>query len=140
MKYTNQSSVRPGLFEAWGTLQELILLRPIRSDADFERLHALADSLSDEVGDDENHPLFSLFEIVMDLIDQWEESNVEIQESDPKEVLRFFLDQNNLRQKDLAHLASPALISDILAGRRNISKELAKNLAGHFNVGVSVFL
>lgn len=140
MKDLNQSGGMPELTQAWTTLQGLALLRPIRNEADFVRLHALADSLSDEIGDDEDHPLFSLFEITTDLIERWEESHIIIPDVEPKEVLRFLLEENELRQKDLGEIASPALISDILAGRRGISKTLAKNLAKRFHVNVNAFM
>lgn len=141
MNFQNQSSsVTPELTKAWATLQAHALLRPIRNDADFERVHALADDLSDEVGDDESHPLFSLFELAMELIEKWEGEHVEIPDTEPKEVLRFLLEENDLKQKDLSDIASPTLVSDILAGRREISRALAKNLAARFNVNASVFL
>ena len=141
MKFQSQSSsVTPELTKAWEALQAHALLRPIRNDADFERVHALADDLSDEVGDDVSHPLFSLFEITMDLIEKWEDEHVEIPDTEPKEVLRFLLEEHDLKQKDLSDIASPTLVSDILAGRRDISRTLAKNLAHRFNVGVSAFL
>jgi HTH-type transcriptional regulator/antitoxin HigA len=121
-------------------LQEHAALRPIRTRADFERMHALADRLADEVGDNEAHPLFSLFEIAMDLIERWESENVSLPAGAPRELLRFLLDEHRLKQKDLADIASPGLISDILAGRREISKNLAKDLARRFNVSASAFL
>ena len=141
MKFQSQSSrVTPELTQAWAALQDHALLRPIRNDADFERVHALADDLSDEVGDDESHPLFSLFELAMELIEKFEDEHVEIPDTEPKEVLRFLLEEHDLKQKDLSDIASPTLVSDILAGRRDISRTLAKNLAHRFNVGVSAFL
>lgn len=141
MNYQNQSSTAiPELTKAWSALQVHALLRPIRNDADFQRVHALADDLSDEVGDDESHPLFSLFEITMDLIQRWEDKHVNIPDMEPKEILRFLLEQNNLKQKDLSDIASPTLISDILAGRRDISRFLAKSLAARFNINASAFL
>lgn len=141
MNFQNQSSsVTPELTKAWAALQAHALLRPIRNDADFERVHALADDLSDEVGDDESHPLFSLFEIAMELIEKWEDEHVEIPDAEPKEVLRFLLEEHDLKQKDLSDIASPTLVSDILAGRRDISRALAKNLATRFNVSASAFL
>lgn len=130
----------PELTQAWTTLQAHTLLRPIRNGADFERLHELADKLSDEVGDDEHHSLFSLFEIIMELIEHWEQQHVEIPNAEPKEVLRFLLEENSLKQKDLVDIASPTLISDILAGRREISKTLAKNLAIRFHISVTAFI
>lgn len=130
----------PELAKAWAALQAHALLGPIRNDADFERVHALANDLSDEVGDDDSHPLFSLFELAMELIEKWEDEHVVIPNSEPKEVLRFLLEENNLKQKDLSDIASPTLISDILAGRREISRVLAKNLSTRFNVNASAFI
>lgn len=141
MNHQNQSrSVTPGLKTAWAALQDQALLRPIRNDTDFERVHALVDELADEVGDDVNHPLFDLFELAMMLVEKWEDEHVEIPDAEPKEVLRFLLEENGLKQKDLADIASPTLISDILAGRREISRALAKSLATRFNVNVSAFV
>ena len=130
----------PVLIHAWKSLQMVALLRPIQNETDFKRIHALADELADEVGDDNNHPLFSLFEITMSLIERWEDENVSIPELAPKEILRFLLEQNNLKQKDLIDIASPTLISDILAGRRDISKSLARNLSKRFHIDISAFM
>lgn len=141
MNHYNQSrSVTPELKSAWATLQDHARLRPIRNDTDFDRVHAFANDLADEVGDNESHPLFELFELAMLLIEKWEEEHVEIPDAEPKEVLRFLLEQNDMKQKDLADIASPTLISDILAGRRQISRVLAKSLAKRFHVDVNAFL
>lgn len=141
MIYQNESrSVTPEITQAWATLQDYALLRPIRNDADLERVQAVADSLADEVGYDESHSLFALFELAIFLIEKWEDEHVKIPDTEPKEVLRFLLDEHNLKQKDLVDIASPTLISDILAGRRQISRVLAKNLAQRFHVDASAFL
>lgn len=140
MTALDQSTSMPDLSRAWASLQSLALIHTIRNGADFDRMHAYANELSDEVGDDENHPLFSLFEIVMDLIDKWEDEHVNVPDAHPREVLRFLLEENGLRQKDLAEIASPTLISDILAGRREISKKLAKSLAMRFNTSIAAFV
>lgn len=140
MKVDSASTVTPELTQAWSALQAQALLRPIRDAADFERLHTLADSLADEVGDNEAHPLFSLFEIVMELIGHWEDRYARVPNAEPREVLRFLLEENSLKQKDLIDIASPTLISDILSGRRAISKSLAKGLAARFNVNIAAFI
>ena len=140
MKALDQSTSMPELSHAWASLQRFALISTIRNAADFERMHAYANELSDEVGGDESHPLFSLFEIVMDLIDKWESGHVEIPDAHPREVLRYLLEENGLKQKDLAEIASPTLISDILAGRREISKKLAKSLALRFNTSIEAFV
>jgi len=103
-------------------------------------MQTLANSLADELGDDDSHPLYSMFELVLDLIERWEETHVKIAPAPPREVLRHLLEANNLKQKDLAGIASQTLVSDILAGRREISKRVAKLLAARFNVDVSAFI
>lgn len=140
MNDLNRPSDLPELSQAWATLQSFALIRTIRNEADFERMHSYANELSDEVGDDETHPLYSLFEIVMDIIDRWEDDHVVIPDSSPREVLRYLLEENGLKQKDLVEIASPTLVSDILSGRREISKKLARLLAIRFNTSIDVFV
>jgi HTH-type transcriptional regulator/antitoxin HigA len=140
MNTNPQSLSLPDITRAWMDFQDCVGLRPIRNEADLQRAQTLANTLADDVGDDENHPLHSLFEIVLEMIERWEDQHVEIAPAPPREVLRHLLQANNLRQKDLAEIASQTLVSDILAGRREISKRLAKALANRFHVDVSAFI
>lgn len=46
------------------------------TDEEYERLVDFLDDLIDEVGEDENHPLASLMEIVGVLIESYEDKNI----------------------------------------------------------------
>jgi HTH-type transcriptional regulator/antitoxin HigA len=46
------------------------------SEADYRQLSALLDLLTDEVGEDESHPLSSLMEIISILIENYEDEHV----------------------------------------------------------------
>lgn len=46
------------------------------TEDEYRRLVALLDSLTDEVGEDESHPLASLMEIVGVLIEKYEDDRV----------------------------------------------------------------
>jgi HTH-type transcriptional regulator/antitoxin HigA len=140
MNTYKQSKDLPELTQAWSAFQQYAALRPIRSEEDFERIHALADTLANTVGDDKDHPLYSLFDLTLTLIEQWEDEHLVLPQAPPREVLRYLLETNDLKQKDLADIASPALISDILGGRREISKRLAKSLAERFHVDIGAFV
>lgn len=61
-------------------------------------------------------------------------------EVEPKEVLRILMSQHCLKQGDLADCGSQGRISDILHGRRGISKEIARKLARRFNVSAALSL
>jgi HTH-type transcriptional regulator/antitoxin HigA len=128
------------LTQAWSKLLRLVPLQSISTQEDFERIQALADVLAANVGEDENHPLSSLFELTMTLIERWEDENVTLPTAQPREVLRFLLEEHNLKRRDLSDIASPALVGDILAGRREISKRLAKSLAERFHVNIGAFI
>ena len=130
----------PELARAWINLQGYAPLRTIHNQADFEAMRELADSLADSVGDDASPPLYSLFEVALDLIEHWESAHVDMPNAPPREVLRLLLESNKLKQKDLTDIASPTLLSDILAGRRENSKRLAKLLAARFHVSVTAFI
>lgn len=140
MNTNNQSGSMAEITRAWTTFQDCTGLQSIRDAADFQRIQTLANTLADAVGDDEDHPLYSLFSIVLEMMERWEDQHVAIAPAPPREVLRHLLETNNLKQKDLADIASQTLVSDILAGRREISKRLAKALAARFHVDVSAFI
>lgn len=140
MNNLEQSRTLSELTQAWSAVQGFVPLRPIRSQKDFDRMRVLADALADSVGDDEDHALYSLFEIAMGLIERWEDEHVSIPQATPSEVLRHLLEVNNLKQKDLGDIASTSLVSDILAGRRAVSKRLAKALALRFRVDIAAFI
>jgi HTH-type transcriptional regulator/antitoxin HigA len=59
---------------AWSSLAGKIYVP--HSDAEYQGLVALLDSMIDEVGEDESHPLASLMEIVGVLIEKYEDEHV----------------------------------------------------------------
>ncbi|CCD38207.1 Putative HTH-type transcriptional regulator,YgjM-like [Candidatus Paraburkholderia kirkii UZHbot1] len=120
-------------------LQDQIFFKPIRNDADYRRMIVVANELADQLEGEEG-PLADLFGVVTDLIEVWESHHPNLPKSEPKDVLRYLLDAHELKQKDLAEIASPTVISDILAGRRAISKSVAKALAERFGTDLSAFM
>jgi HTH-type transcriptional regulator/antitoxin HigA len=59
---------------AWSSLARKVYVP--HSEAEYRRLIALLDSMIDEVGEDESHPLASLMEIVGVLIEKYEDEHV----------------------------------------------------------------
>jgi HTH-type transcriptional regulator / antitoxin HigA len=125
----------------WGDLQRRLGLSPIHSKAQYNRMVKLMNSLVDEVGGNEKHPLADLLEIVGDIIAAYEERHYPIADAEPREVLRLLMEQNNLQQKDLAaELGSQSVVSEILSGKREINARQAKTLAARFAVSPGAFL
>ncbi|GAB3457496.1 hypothetical protein GCM10027321_12450 [Massilia terrae] len=130
----------PELAETWTSLQRYAPLRPIQTADDFERVAALAQILAETVGDDASHPLYSLFELTMSLIEKWEDAHLRLPEAEPRDVLRCLLEANDLEPTDLGDVAAPELLGDILSGQRDIDEDLAKALSKRFHIDVKAFI
>lgn len=125
----------------WDDLQQRLGLAPIHNKAQYNRMVQLMNSLVDEVGGNEKHPLADLLEIVGDIISVYEERHYPIADAEPREVLRLLMEQNSLQQKDLAaELGSQSVVSEILSGKRAINARQAKALAARFAVSPGAFL
>ncbi len=128
------------LLRAWLPFKKLVGVTSVRTKAEYGRATATINALLEEVGDDENHPLAEVLDYLADQVKAYEDAQVKLPEAEPREVLRFLMAQHDLKQEDLKDCAPQSRISDILNGRRAISKELAKNFARHFRVHADLFL
>jgi HTH-type transcriptional regulator / antitoxin HigA len=111
-----------------------------RMAKDFGQASAVMNQLLDEVGEDESHLLAEVLDYLSNQVVTYEAGHVSIPDASPRDVLRFLMEQHGLSQSDLADCAPQSRISEILNGRREISKELAKALAKRFGVNVGVFV
>ncbi len=59
----------------------------------------------------------------------------------PSEAVKILMEQRGLRQADLVEaIGSRAQVSDLLSGRRGVSKAQAKRLAGFFRAPIDLFI
>jgi len=64
----------PNTVSAWNTLSGTLFVP--HNEEEYKRLVELLDSLTDEVGENESHPLASMMEIVGALIENYENTHV----------------------------------------------------------------
>ena len=69
---------------SWQAFDSMTHLRPIRNEADYDRTVFMMNSLLDVVGDDEDHPMAGLLEIVGDLVWNYEQEHHPIEAVEPK--------------------------------------------------------
>ena len=60
--------------QAWTNSKPIFFIP--RSESEYEQLVIMLDNLIDEIGENENHPLASLMEILGILIENYEQENV----------------------------------------------------------------
>lgn len=131
----------PGaLLEAWSTWHSLIGVDCIQTEEDYDRVAAILDMVVDVVRDDESHPLMPVMDYLGSLVEAYDDEHYTWPPPLPAEMLRYLMKEGGLKQEDLADIAPQHRISEILSGKRGISKEVAKKLARRFNVHADVFL
>lgn len=128
------------LQKAWQAFDRVAHLRPIRNADEYDHTVALMNNLLDIVGEDENHPLAGLLDLVGELVEDYDAEHYAIEASDPKEVLRYLIESRGLKQSDLTDIVPQSNLSAILAGKRKISATLAGKLAKFFNISPAVFV
>ena len=125
---------------SWQAFDAVAHLRPIHSEADYDRMVAMMNALLDVVGDDEDHPLSSLLELAADLVSRYEQQHHAIEAANPKDALRFLMESRGLKQEDLAAVVPQSNLSAILAGKRKISAAMAGKLGSFFGISPAIFV
>jgi HTH-type transcriptional regulator/antitoxin HigA len=140
MAYAVKTPEPQAITDAWEHLREVVGVTSVQNEQDYEQALAVVEILLDEIGENAHHPLADLLGYLADQVEAYEHKHYPIPAAPPAEVLRFLMDQHNLKQEDLADIAPQGRISDILSGKRTISKEIAKKLAQRFHVHADLFL
>jgi HTH-type transcriptional regulator/antitoxin HigA len=110
------------------------------SEAEYDRQVSFLDSLLEEVGEDEGHPLASLIETVGSLVETYEAANLPEPEGSPADVLNYLMQEHGVRQGDLPEIGSQGVVSEILRGKRRLNTRQVKALGLRFGVSPVVFI
>ena len=125
---------------SWAAFDSMVHLRPIHDEASYEQMVALMNSLLDVVGDDEDHELSGLLELLGDVVSNYEREHYAIEASAPTDSLRFLIEARGLTQGDLSAIVPQSNLSAILAGKRKISATLAGKFGKFFGVSPALFV
>ena len=101
-------------------------LKPIRNDRDLHRALKRIDELWDAKpgtlrGDE--------LDVLMLLVEKYEDEHFEIPASDPVEAIKFVMEQNDLSRKDLEpYIGTSGRVSEVLSKKRNLTLAMIKKL------------
>jgi HTH-type transcriptional regulator / antitoxin HigA len=74
------------------------------------------------------------------LIEDYEEKHFELPASSPRELIEFLMEQHGLRQKDLVDVfGTPSIVSEVLSGKRDLTRQHMRRLGKRFNVPPELF-
>lgn len=125
----------------YGRLLAKALPTVIKSEDENNRMLAIIEGLMAKGEDDLTAEEDALLDLLVDLVHDFEERHYPLPSSPPRQMVAFLLEQHRLKPSALwPVLGSRSRVSDILSGRRAISKDQAKKLAAFFHVGVGLFI
>lgn len=114
---------------------------PIETEEEYERLLACAEELMERDGEDLSPGEGKLLDLLVTLIEKYEEDRYPPRGVTPLGVLQHLMEARELTHKDVWPLfGSKGIASEVLNGKRSISKAQAKKLAEFFHVSVALFI
>jgi HTH-type transcriptional regulator/antitoxin HigA len=109
-------------------------------ETEYEQLVELLDEITDIVRDNEFHPLAKMMDVIAVLIEDYEDEHFAEPEGDPISVLKYLMEEYDLKQADMSELGSQGVVSEILNGKRDLNLRQVKSLSERFKLPVSVFI
>ena len=128
------------LLPAWETFRSATDIAPIRDEAHYQRMTAMLEALLDETTGDENHSAMGLVDIVGDLIEDFESEHHPLPDVTGVQALKFLMEQHGIKQSDLHEIGSQGVVSEILAGKRELNIRQVRALSERFGVSPATFV
>lgn len=121
-------------------LLDVTLPVAIRTEEEYHRLlnaaAALMEKQEAEISEEEGR----LLEMLSILIDEYENRAHPLPKAEPHKMLAYLLEEKDMKPSDLWTILPKSRVSEILSGKRSISKAQARQLAELLRVPVDLFL
>jgi HTH-type transcriptional regulator/antitoxin HigA len=126
--------------KVYGSLLEKYQPKVIASESEYQKsLDAIASLMAK--GEDLSPEESTLLETLAILVESYEETEFPMPISSPRNVLLHLMEVRSLKQVDLVKvIGSKGVVSEILSGKRAISKSQAKELGAFFHVSPALFI
>jgi HTH-type transcriptional regulator/antitoxin HigA len=125
----------------YGQLLLEALPRPIETEEENERALAIVNELMSKGEDKLTPEEQALLKLLVRLIEDFEEKAYPIPEAPGWRVLGTLMENRGVRQADLLHIfGSRGIASEVVNGKRAISKAQAKALGEFFKVSPELFI
>jgi len=113
--------------------------RAIETEEEYDRLLAVAERLT--FAKNRTPEERALYKLLVTLIEVYEAENYPMDKPEPHEILQHIMESSGTRQADLVGIiGSSGVVSEVVNGKRAISKAQAKALGDYFKISPSLFI
>ncbi len=82
-----------------------------------------------------------VLQLLLTLVEKYEDEHYPMNDASPLDILLHLMEENNFKQADLVNvIGSSGVVSEVVNGKRQISKNQAQALGKFFNVDPKLFL
>ena len=127
------------IFARWDEFQRVSGVCHIHNDRDYDKVVGLADTLVDAGAMEAKHPQHSLYMVLADLIYAYDQQHYPQAKVHGTDLLRFLMEQHGLRQGQLPEVGTQSVVSEILAGKRELTTNHIRALSKRFAVSPAAF-
>ena len=86
-------------------------------------------------------PEFDELELLLLLVNDYEDRHFHIPPPDPIEVIKLKLEEKGLKQKDLEHIiGSKGYVSQVLSGKKELTLKMVKGLHRYLGISADILL
>jgi len=126
----------------YGSLLADTLPGIIESDAEYDRVETVFNNLIDKGAANLSPEESRLFCLLANLLEEYENRKLEpLPNLTPREVVNVLMKENDLKQTDMTEIfGTQSVVSEILAGKRDITKQQARALAEKFAMKIEAFI
>ena len=126
----------------YGSLLAETLPGIIESDAEYERIETIFNDLINKGEENLTPEENRLFGLLANLLEEYESRTLEpIEDLSPREILTVLMRENNLKQTDMTDIfGTQSIVSEVLNGKREITKMQAKALSEKYKMKIEAFI
>jgi HTH-type transcriptional regulator / antitoxin HigA len=130
------STITPETQQQWMAIAPILT---IRNEQEYDQGVARLNALLDEIGTDENNPLYTLLDTLAIVIQAYEAAHYPIADCSGAQVLSYLIEEHALSTSDLPELGAPNIVEEIVSGQQSLNVQQIQALAQRFGVSPAVF-
>jgi HTH-type transcriptional regulator/antitoxin HigA len=125
----------------YAQLANRIVIKAIETEEEYDKMAVAVEALMDKGEDGLSREESALLETMGILIQAYDDRNLALTPLPGYEMLAYLMESSGRAAKDLLVVfGTRGRVSEVLTGKRSISKEQAKKLASLFKVSADLFI
>lgn len=133
----NLTTLPPDINTHWSVIAPLLM---IRNDEEYEQAIKRLNDLIDEIGTNEQHPLYNLLDTLGTLIEAYETEHYSLPNCSGRDILAYLIEEHGLSLSDFPEIGTPETVEAILNKNQALTLSQIQQLAQRFQIQAQVFL